>query len=27
VEIIVEPTYSSYTYVEKVFHLRFPGEG
>jgi len=27
VEIIVEPTYSSYTYREKVFHLRFPGEG
>ncbi len=25
IEIIVEPTYSSYTYREKVFHLRFPG--
>ncbi len=25
IEIVVEPTYSSYTYREKVFHLRFPG--
>ncbi|MFC1595402.1 NHL repeat-containing protein [Gemmatimonadota bacterium] len=27
IEIVVEPTYSSYTYREKVFHLRFPGDG
>lgn len=25
VEVVVEPTYSSYTYREKVFDLRFPG--
>ena len=24
-EVVVEPTYSSYTYREKVFELRFPG--
>lgn len=24
-EVVVEPTYSSYTYREKVFQLRFPG--
>lgn len=26
VEVVVEPTYSSYTYREKVFHLRFSRE-
>lgn len=27
VEVVVEPTYSSYTHKEKVFYLRFPGRG